>query len=155
MSRKKTRRKFYDTSISGIAMAISGACITPQSDLNKLRGRELGAIEDFAKGRATRNEFRDICDMLNVAQVMATKMNIGPEAIPVCELADRELQAAKARFDETGKLGLSGVGLNAVREVFAYHDAQRQAVDRSTYERAIKKTMDMIRSRHPSLKVLA
>lgn len=43
--------------------------------------------------------------------------------------------------------------VNALRDVYEFHDLQRCSVGRSTYERAIQDTANRIRSAHPSLKV--
>ncbi len=153
MSRKICRRRHYAL-MNPIGLAIAGATITPESDLDKLRLRELSAIESFAKGSATPNEFRDLCDMLNLAETMGLS-GIGPEVLTVCEQVQAELLAAKERYEATGRMGLTGAGLRALRDLYAFHDLQRTAVDRSQYERAIKKTRDRIRSAHPSVKELA
>jgi hypothetical protein len=55
-------------------------------------------------------------------------------------------EAAK-RYQNTMKMGLSGVGINALREICAYHDAQRTSVSRSVYETMITKTANYIRSK--------
>ncbi|NDZ11502.1 hypothetical protein C7T35_01345 [Variovorax sp. WS11] len=80
-------------------------------------------------------------------------MGVGPEALPAAEQVEEALGEANARFLATGRLGTTGQGLKAMRDLFEFHDLQRQSVDRSTYFRAIKKTADRIRSAHPSVKV--
>ena len=137
-----------------IALAIAGATITAEVDLDKLRLRELSAIQNFATGQATPTDFRDLCDMLNLAETMAS-MGIGPEALTSCSDLESFLLASKAAHDETGTLPMPQAGIAAMRDVYAYHDLQRTSVDRSTYERAIEKTRNRIRSAHPSVKELA
>ena len=51
MTRKKCRRKVWNTNVNPIAHAIAGAAITDTASLDKLRMQELSAIEAFAKGR--------------------------------------------------------------------------------------------------------
>lgn len=152
MSRKACKRRHYPL-VNVISLAITGCSISSEDDLDKLRLRELSAIESFAKGTATPNEFRDLADMLNLAETMAN-MGIGPEALEACAAAQSALLAAKVRHDKLGRLGMTGEGLQSLRDLYAYHDAQRMAVDRSQYERAISKTRDRIRSAHPSIKEL-
>jgi hypothetical protein len=153
MSRKRCHRKHW-LKVDPIALAIAGATITTEADLDRLRLRELAAIESFSKGVATPFDFRDICDMLNLAQTLG-ESGIGPEALPVCRTVEAELLAAKARHDLTGKLGITGAGLRALRDLYEFHDLQRQSIDRSTYEKAITRTRNKIRGAHPDVKVIA
>jgi hypothetical protein len=151
--RKRCIRKVWPK-VNTIALAISGATITTEADLDKLRLRELSAIESFSKGTATPHEFRDLCDMLNLAETMG-RMGIGPEVLPACERLERWLLVAKENYEASGRMGFGPNGSEAARDVYEYHDLQRQSVDRSTYERAITTTRNRIRSAHPSVKVLA
>lgn len=151
--RKSCKRKHW-LPVNPIELAITGATITPDALLDNLRLRELAAIEMFSRGVATPAEFRDICDLLNVAETMG-RMGIGPEVLPVCESVQRQLIVMKDQFDQVGRMTLRAEGLKAMRDLFGFHDLQRTAVDRSTYERAIKRTGDRIRSAHPSVKELA
>lgn len=150
--RKACRRKHYAL-MNPITLAISGATISSESDLDKLRMRELSAIESFAKGVGTPQDFRDLCDMLNLAETMGLD-GIGPEALPVCADVQTELLAAKERYEAIGRMALTGSGLRNLRTLYDMHDQQRTAVDRSCYERAIARTRNKIRSQHPDLKVL-
>lgn len=152
MTRKRRIRKHW-LPVDPIELAISGASLIPDKLLDPLRLRELSAIEAFAKGVALPHDFRDICDLLNVAETMG-QAGIGPEVLPTCEAVQRELLAAKDRYEMCGRLTLSGVGLKALRDLYDYHDLQRTSVSRSTYERMIKKTGDRIRSASPGAKVV-
>lgn len=153
MSRKRCIRKVW-AKVDPIALAIAGATITTEADLDKLRLRELSAIDAFATGTAQPAQFRDLCDMLNLAQTMG-EMGIGPEVLGFCAELECVLLAAKAGHDSTGRLDAGIGGLSLMRHVYEYHDLQRTSVDRSTYERAITATRNRIRSAHPSVKVLA
>jgi len=155
MTRKRTIRRHYRTDVNPVLIALEGACITSQQKLDKLRIRELSAIEAFAKGTATPNDWRDIADYCNLCGTLV-EMGIDgegiSEAVEACEAA---LIAAVERKDRIGKLGFSGPELEAVRTVYAWQDAQRTSVDLRTYEEAIRRTANKIRSGHPSLKVVA
>jgi len=151
--RKRCNRKHW-APVNPIALAISGATITTEADLDKLRMRELAAIEAFAKGNATPHDFRDVCDLLNVAETMG-QMGIGPEVLPVCQGVQESLLKAKDQYESDGRMTLTAAGLKGMRDLYEFHDLQRTAVDRSTYERAIKRTGDRIRSSHPDVRVLA
>ena len=143
--RKKCKRKVWSTSINPIAHAIAGAAVADDSSLNKLRLCELTAIDAMTKGMGTPHDWRWIADVLNIAETMA-KNGIGPEVLEHCEKAQEALLEAKERYDKTGKMGLSGAGIRAVKDLWEYHDLQRTSVARSEYEKMIQKTMNNIRS---------
>lgn len=153
MSRKVCRRRHYAL-VSPIDLAISGATITTEADLDKLRMRELTAIDNFATGKATPDDFRDVADMLNLAQTMG-ETGIGPEVLPVCTELEAALLLSKTGHDVTGRLDASPAVIALMRDLYEFHDLQRSSVDRSAYERAISQTRNRIRSAHPGVKVLA
>lgn len=152
MSRKVCRRKHYAL-VNVVDLAISGATISSAADLDKLRMRELLAIDAFKNRKATPADFRDLCDLLNLCQTMA-EMGIGPEALESCRKTQAALIRAKDQFEETGSMGFSATDYAMAKELYAFHDEQRTSVDRSQYERAIQKTRNRITSSHPSVKVL-
>jgi hypothetical protein len=150
--RKRTHRTVRPL-INPILHAMEGASITPSNVLDKLRVRELTAIEAFRTGRATKQEWMDMADMLNICETLASE-GIGPEALEVCERAQQALADVHARyFGKHGSLTLTGPELQALREAYEYADLQRQSISRARYELAIRKTANRIRSSHPSLRV--
>lgn len=151
--KKRCKRKVYALT-DPIGLAIAGAAITPDAKLNQLRMLELSQIDALARGAATLNDLRTLTDMINVCQTMADT-GVGPEALPACAAAETALLAIMRRFERWGKLEALACEIEALREVFRYHDLQRQSISRAEYERAIKKTGDRIRSAHPSVKVIA
>lgn len=144
MSRKKTRRKVYPL-MNPIDLAIEGATITPNNQLDKLRALELSAIDAIARGLGTVSDLEAMRDMLNLAETMA-RGGIGHEVLAPCEKAQAELISMVDRFNRTGRIGATGPGLEAFREAFRFHDLQRTCIDRSEYERYIKKTADILRT---------
>jgi hypothetical protein len=144
--RKRTNRKIWML-INPLRHAILGAGITETRVLDKLRIRELAAIEAMSKGMGTIVEWQELADMMNICEVMASVGGIGPEALPHCQDAQEALEEAAKRFESTGKMGLSGVGLKALREVYEYHDLQRSSVPRSVYEQMIIKTRNRVKSK--------
>jgi hypothetical protein len=151
MSRKRTRRKHFAL-VNPIEHAIAGAAITDGSLLDKLRVRELSAIEAFRTGRATAQEWRDLADLLNICETLATD-GIGPEAMEPCQRAQDALGEAHRRLQEHGRLAMTGPELQALRDAYDYADLQRISISRLRYEQAIAKTANRIRSAHPSVKV--
>jgi len=144
--RKRTRRKIYaceDT--NPVLVALMGASMVVKDSLDKLRFGELSAIDSISKGHGTLWEYRLLADMLNLCERMAEN-GIGPEALPACEAFNEELASMSERYEKTKKMGFTGQGLRLAREVYEYHDIQRQSITRAEYERMIKKTHDYIRS---------
>ena len=144
--RKRTKRKQQWMLVNPINHALLGAAITQTHLLDKLRLRELAAIEAMSKGMGTIVEWQELADMMNICEVMATE-GIGPEALPHCEQAQEALTEAARRYEKTKRMGLSGLGLKAIREVYEYHDLQRSSVPRSVYEQMIVKTRNRIKSK--------
>jgi hypothetical protein len=151
MSRKHTRRRHYAL-VNPIAMAILGSRPADASVLDEVRIRNLSAIEAFATGKATVHDWRTVADMHNVAETMA-KGGVGPEVLEACAAVDAALTDCYLRHERTGRLGMTGPQLVALRELHEYHDLQIQSITRGEFERWIKLTADRIRSAHPDVKV--
>jgi hypothetical protein len=145
MTRKKCKRKVWSTSINAVAHAVAGACVADNASLDKLRLCELSAIDAMTKGVGTPEDFRWLCDVLNIAETMG-KSGIGPEVLPYCEEAQKALLEAAERYQKTGKMGLSGQGIRAIKDVWEFHDIQRTSIARSEYEKMIRKTANYIKS---------
>lgn len=150
--RKRTRRKVWGL-VNPVQHAIEGAMITPDSLLITLRLRELQAIEAFRTGTAGLQEWHDINAMHGLCETMARE-GIGPEALEACERAEVALIEAARRFEKTGKMGTTGPGLQAFRDVFDFHDLQRKSVARAKYDDMIRLATARIRSRAPGVTVL-
>jgi len=120
--------------------------VTEDRLLDKLRMRELSAFDSMVKGWGTVEDWRVLVDMMNIAEMMG-KSGIGPEVLPYCEEGCQAMTEAARRYQKSMKMGLSGVGINALREICAYHDLQRTSVSRSVYETMITKTSNYLRSK--------
>jgi hypothetical protein len=143
--RKKCRRKVWATNIDTVGHAIAGAAISDGAALDKLRLCELSAIDAMTKGMGTTEDWRWLADVLNIAETMG-KSGIGPEVLPYCEDAQKALLEAAERYQKTGKMGLSGQGIRAIKDVWEFHDIQRTSIARSEYEKMIRKTANYIKS---------
>jgi hypothetical protein len=143
--RKQTKRKIWKL-IDPVRHAILGAGITQDHLLDKLRLTELTSLDAMTKGLGTLQDWRELTDMMNIAEVMAME-GIGPEVLPYCKQAQDALEQAALRYQRTFSMGLSGTGIKALREVFEYHDLQRKSVSRSVYEKMIIKTKHRIQSK--------
>jgi adenylosuccinate synthase len=144
--RKQTKRKVWSTEINTIFHAMQGASITQRDKLDKLRMIEYSALEAMTKGNGTVTDWRTLVDVLNLSETMA-RHNIGKdEVLPVCQKAQDALHQAAERYQNTMKMGLSGEGIKAVRDLIQYADLQQSSISRSEFERYIKKTKDYIKS---------
>ena len=150
MSRKKCRRKVWGL-VNPIAHVMDGIQVTPTHLLDKLRLVELSAIESFTSGRATKEDWKALADLVNVAETMADG-GVGPEVLEFCQRAQQGLSEARERYERTNRMGLSGPAIQAMRDLHEYHDLQRTSIPRGEYERWIQKTRNRIISSHPSLK---
>jgi hypothetical protein len=143
--RKSCKRKVWSTNINPIAHAIAGAAVSDKQSLDKLRLCELSAIDAMTKGMGTTEDWRWCCDFLNIAETMG-KAGIGPEVLPYCEAAQIYMLQAAKRYQEIKKMGLSGAGIKAIKDVWEFHDLQRTSIPRSEYEKMIRKTANYIKS---------
>jgi hypothetical protein len=143
-------RKVWPTNIDTIQYAIEGASISGRDKLDKLLMRELSAIDSFTRGNATMQEWQDLVAINNVALTLCG-MGVGPEAVTDCQAAEHGLIEAAARFERTGRMGLSGPAIKALRSVIEWHEAQRSAIPRSQYEEAIRLTSARIKSGHATI----
>lgn len=147
--RKSCKRKIWAL-VDPIQHAKEGACITGTKELIQLRGIELSALEAICTGKGTVSHWQQLVGMLNICETMA-RGGIGPEALEHCALAEREMLAAAKRYEQSKRMVLTEVGINALREVYAYHDLQRTSISRGEYDRWIKKTADRLRSKAPGV----
>jgi hypothetical protein len=142
--RKRTKRKMWNL-IDPIQHAVIGAAITPRQTLNKLRVLEYSALDAITRGKGTVQDWRTLVDVLNLAEVMG-KDGLGPEVLPVCAKAQESLHKAAMRYQETGKMGLDGPGIQAVRDLIEYADLQQASISRSEFEMYVMKTKNYIKS---------
>ena len=134
--RKQCRRKIWKL-VNPIEHAISGAAITSGPDLDKVRLRELGSIEALCKGYGTVEDWNNVRALSNVAQIMAEK-GVCPEVMEPAENAQRHLAITMHRYRNTGRMGLTGEAMQAIRDLYEYHDLQRLSISRSEYERHLR-----------------
>jgi len=142
--RKSVKRKRYAL-IDPIQHGIIGAAITPRHILDKLRFTEYAALEAITKGMGTIHDWRILVDVLNLAETFA-RAGVGPEVLPVCQKAQDALHKAAERYQTTMRIGLTGEGITAIRELLEYADLQQGSVSRSEFERYVQKTKDYIKS---------
>lgn len=142
--RKRTKRKVVKL-MNPISLAIEGAGITLQQKLDELRLRELAAIDALAIGRGAPQAVYDLQTMVLVAKEMGMG-KVGPEALPACEKALQLLDTTLMIHPETEIVTTAPETIDALREVFEYHDLQRQSISRAEYERFIKQVRNRLKS---------
>jgi hypothetical protein len=75
--------------------------------------------------------------------------------MPVCHTAEAVLIEAAERYQRTKRMGLSGQGIKAMRDLIEYHQLQRSSIPRSQYEEAIRLTAARINSGHATIDLAA
>jgi hypothetical protein len=143
--RKKTKRKVWAL-IDPIQHGIIGAAITQRDKLDKLRMLEYSALDAITKGQGTIHDWRTLVDVLNLSETMARNGIGKDEVLPVCEKAQKALHEAALRFQSTKRMGLSGEGIQGIRDLIQYADLQQSSISRSEFERYIQKTKNYIKS---------
>ncbi len=143
--RKRTKRKVWAL-IDPLTHALTGAAITQRDKLDKLRMLEYSALEAMTKGNGTVTDWRTLVDVLNLSETIA-RCGVGKdEVLPVCEKAQKALHEAAVRFQSSNRMGLSGEGIQSIRDLIQYADLQQSSIPRADFEKYIQKTKDYIRS---------
>ena len=147
--RKQTKRKVYAL-VNPILHAIEGIRPPMGDKLALLRTHELTAIEAFRTGTATVEDWSKVVGMMNLAENLG-KAGIGPEALEYCDELHQHLIASAKRYETTKRMGITGPGLQCLRDVYEFHDLQRTSISLSEYEKHIKDTANRIRSKAPEV----
>jgi hypothetical protein len=149
--RKRSKYRSKPIVVNPIAYAIAGA--RPVDDEKRLKvkaWRDMTLIA-YAEGRAVERDLAILEGALALARELALD-GIGIELLNICDRAKPVLTAQHERLQ---RIATTVEGLQAMRDLAEWHDLQRTSVDRSTYERAIQRTANRIRSGHPANKVVA
>ena len=144
--KKQCKRKVRPLIYNPIGYVIDGARITSDRVLDKLRMLELGSLESMKSGAGTITDWSHLTDMVNLAEQFA-KDGVGIEVMEYCQIAQAAMIETAEYYEQTKTMKLSDAGLYALREVYAYHDLQRQSVSRAQYESMINKMVLRLRSK--------
>lgn len=153
MSRKQCKRKHYAVGGNVVNVAIRRASYIGDDMLAELGELEGKALSAFMDGTATVENWRTLADIVNVAETMSDH-GIGPEVLVAAEDLQKHLLDAKDRYERTKRMGLTGPGLQSVRNLLEFHQLQRTAVPLGRYMEMVTATYNRIRSAHPRVKVL-
>jgi hypothetical protein len=151
-SKPPVSRKVWRTDLDTIEHAMAGAAITSEQARDQLMMRELTALDAFTRGHARLTEWSDLVNLNNIAQTMAGTLGVmRDEVMPACHLAEQDLIETAARYQRTGRMGLSGQAIEHLRDVIRLHEQQRASVARSVYEEAIRLTGARIKNGHATV----
>jgi hypothetical protein len=149
VSRKKCKRKHYAL-MDVVALAIEGACITPDAPLSELQRGEQAYLDALVEGVDDLNGYYGLCAMLGVAETMA-RNGVGPEVMQACKVAEFSLIKLKNRYDRWGKWDITEGEKHSIRELMEWHHLQRTSVSRGEYEKFIAKATNRMRSKAPEV----
>jgi hypothetical protein len=93
----------------------------------------------------TIQDWHTLTEVLNLSETMA-RNGVGPEVLPICEKAQKALHDAALRYQKTLRIGLTGEGIQAIRDLIQYADLQQSSISRSEFEKYIQKTKNYIKS---------
>lgn len=144
--RKQCKRKIRPLIYNPMEYVMDGVKPTSDRVLNKLRMLELASLESMQKGMGTVSDWSHLIDMTNLAEQFA-KLGVGLEVMEHCQIAQAAMIETAEYYEQTRTMMLSDAGLQALREVYAYHDLQRQSVTRAEYEQVINTMANYIRSK--------
>lgn len=151
MTRKRCKRRVYELNSNIVGRVLSGVALISEKNLNRIRLLELSQIEALATDKGTWQDIAGVRDMANLAETFADH-GVGPEALPACEAAQEAILAIIARFERWQKVQATPAEIRALRDVFEYHDLQRQAVSVAQYEKLLRVTIARLATGHPKVK---
>lgn len=125
--KRKARNVHIGAAINPAHYAMESVRPPDQKFVERLRFKELGAIEAFATGRGNMHEWEVLASMVNRSEYLG-EHGCGPEAVPVAERAAAGIMAAVERHSRGLSLALDGPTIQALREVREYMDLQFQSL---------------------------
>lgn len=147
MSRRRKRSRYAQVA-TPMDVALYGAMITPKESLDQLRLIELSSLDSITHGCAKWHDVQRLADACNLGQTLC-EFGVGKaEAGPALIAAEMAIIQCAARLERTGKIGLTGEELQAVREMLEYVALQRAIISRRELLRAIELTAQRIKQNH-------
>lgn len=124
---------------------MQGVAFLTDSEVETLRLRELSAINTFAEGVATLQEWSDVDALQGLCEIMAIK-GCGVEALPIA-LEAQDILRTLARGYTGEKMSITKDEASVFRDLYAFHDLQRTSICRSEYENYIELAANHKRSK--------
>lgn len=148
---RKPKRIPRPISLDPMGLVRQNVSLLSDDQIAALRLRELSSLEALRSGRGELADLKDLADVLNMAETLAS-MGVGPEAKPSIDTAQEALLAIKKRVENWGKIQVLPSEVDALSDMQAWYDLQRQSVDRATLTKATNLCFNRIRGAHPSVK---
>jgi hypothetical protein len=147
MSRRRKRSRYAQVA-TPMDVALYNWAITPKESLDQLRLIELSSLDAITHGLGKWSDVQRLADACNIGTTLC-EYGVGrAEAGPAMIAAEMAIIQCAARLERTGKIGLSGDELKAVREMLEYAHLQRASVPRKTLLKAMDVTRERIRQNH-------
>ena len=128
--------------LAPLEVAMRNAAVTPAKARNQLTLAELSSLDAITHGHGTLIDFRRLVDANNLTEVLAKDFKIGGDEVRAAtEAAEAALLGCARRIEATGKIGISGPELAAMREMLEWHQAQRETASRGVYLAALRLRM--------------
>lgn len=141
---KKPRNKKYQQPATRSLTGSLSAIISNRRKANPLPAERQAnvviayhtSIDALTGGYAEKNHFDTIVYALNIGSILAAN-GLGAEYTDLLDPAKNAMQRCKDRYLQSGKFGLDGDGLQAIREVAGLHEAQVALATQGELEAAI------------------
>ncbi len=138
--RKKQYRPQLRTQYGGLhvlASRIVNAEPLPNDQQVEVKADYYAAISAMIEGRGTGGHFDTLVYACNIARILANN-GIGKEYRHLIYPALCAMARCKVRWQRTGKFGLDGEGLQALRDMGPLHEAQIEVTTASELGAALK-----------------
>lgn len=149
---KKKRDKRYrprDVMANPVDWAIAGAHTFPEKTQREILARPLAALERFADGKGTRDDWNELCHAAALAEELA-RAHIGDNLMPEIVAGQRALDSI-AHGLKAGRVEFEARTILAVREVLVVYEVQLRHCTQAEYGRAVKKVRAIIESTLPKI----
>lgn len=143
MSRKRGRRRPIMVSMDPLAKLAPA----PKAERDLVIGRFRSDLEAMARGQdPTVDDWRDLSDVVNLVETLALVQGLLDidATMPAVRAATAAMVAAAHRFKTTGRFGLDGPGLQALREVVDTYEAAAAGFTRYVMTEATRLTQERI-----------
>lgn len=146
---KKPRKKYRPKGVipDPISYVVSGLQPLASSDKLRLGIINHGSMQRLVTGKADREDWQNICTLLNVCVVMA-EQGIGEEFISDIKNAMLAHATCGKRLVKHGKLGYTGEELNLVNTAIEIHDQQLALATVQQMELAHKEVYKRLLNKH-------
>ena len=146
---KKPKKKYKPKPVlqDNLGYVLTGVRPIEQSKLVNLKLKNHMALKAMTSGSAHRDDWQVLCAAFNMAAVLCDQ-SVGTEYLQLVKDGMKAHASCRRRFDVVGKLGYSGVELNAVNTAMEVHDAQLEAITVIQVEDAVREVNRRLAAKH-------